>query len=65
MRAARVRPDVELAYRVSGQEPVGTPRMFRAPLARDLLGKQVGDTAVIQGPGGKTTVHIDAIEKIV
>jgi 3-oxoadipate enol-lactonase len=35
MRAARVRPDVELAYRVSGQERVGTPLMFLAPLARD------------------------------
>ncbi len=38
---------------------------YRAPLARDLLGKQVGDTATIQGPTGKSTVTIDAIEKIV
>ena len=38
---------------------------YRAPMAKDLLGKSVGDTATIQGPTGPATVRIDAIEKIV
>lgn len=38
---------------------------YRAPLAKDLLGKHVGDEATIQGPTGPKVVRIEAIEKLV
>ncbi|MEZ5966230.1 MAG: GreA/GreB family elongation factor [Planctomycetota bacterium] len=38
---------------------------YRAPLAKDLLGKSIDDTATIQGPHGPRQVRIEAIEKIV
>jgi len=38
---------------------------YRAPLAKDLLGKRIDDVATIQGPSGPRQVRIEAIEKIV
>jgi transcription elongation GreA/GreB family factor len=38
---------------------------YRAPLAKDLLGKSVGDEATVQGQGGLESVRIAEISKIV
>lgn len=38
---------------------------YRAPLAKDLLGKGVDDVATIQGPQGPRQVRIEAVERLV
>ena len=38
---------------------------YRAPLAKDLLGRKVGDKAQIQDPRGPRDIRIEKIERLV
>ena len=51
----------EIRYQIVGSDEAEPDRgriSILAPLARTLIGKQVGDTVVAQVPGGKKTYHI-------
>jgi transcription elongation factor GreB len=57
--------DARRRYRIVGVDEAD-PRhgliAFRAPLARALLGKEVGDVVTVHAPGGDEDVEIVAIE---
>jgi transcription elongation factor GreA len=38
---------------------------YRAPLAKDLLGRKVGDKATIQDPSGPKNIRIEKIERLI
>ena len=57
--------DEEVTYQIVGPEEAdinaGTISIS-APLARALLGKEVGDEVTVQMPGGKRVFEIDSVE---
>jgi transcription elongation GreA/GreB family factor len=55
-----------LAYRVLGPWDVDDQTInYKAPIAKDLLGKGVGDSAELPAMSGPIRVRVEAIERIV
>jgi transcription elongation factor GreA len=57
--------DEEVTYQVVGVDEADIKQgrvSFRAPLARALIGRSVGDEVVVPAPGGDQTYEILAVE---
>ncbi|MEO5668041.1 MAG: GreA/GreB family elongation factor, partial [Bdellovibrionota bacterium] len=55
----------KVKYQIVGETETDLPRgriSVKAPIARALLGKRVGDEAVVRTPKGETTYEVVGIE---
>lgn len=61
---ADVESDKEVVYRIVGEPEADLKKKWisiTAPLARGLIGKSVGDTAMVQSPGGAREYEVKEI----
>jgi transcription elongation factor GreA len=59
--------DVEMTYRIVGDDEANIKENLisvNSPIARGLIGKNLGDEVGIQTPGGRTDVEIVAVDYI-
>jgi transcription elongation factor GreB len=59
--------DIEATYKIVGEDEIDTPKKhisWKSPVAKALMGKKVGDTAVIKRPKGNMEVEVLKIEYI-
>ena len=64
MRVKDVENDKELTYRIVGELEADIKKRLisvTSPLARGLIGKQKGDLAMVQSPGGAREYEVKAI----
>ena len=62
-----VETDDEVVYQIVGDDEADVKNgkiSVNSPIARGLIGKEVGDVAVIQTPSGTTEFEIDQVEYI-
>ncbi|MEM1434059.1 MAG: transcription elongation factor GreA [Pseudomonadota bacterium] len=60
-----VETDESLTYRIVGEDEADVKQnklSVMSPIARALIGKRVGDVAVVQTPGGDTEYEIDQVQ---
>ncbi len=59
--------DKEVRYQIVGEDEADVKAgkiSIGSPIARALMGKEVGDEAVVKAPGGETSYEIDAVEHL-
>jgi len=59
--------DEELVYQIVGDDEADVKKgkiSVNSPIARGLIGKEIGDVAAIQTPSGMTEFEIDQVEYI-
>ncbi len=57
----------EVRYKIVGEDEADLKAgkiSIMSPIARAIVGKQVGDVAVVQTPGGELEYEVDAVEHI-
>ena len=62
-----VETDQELSYQIVGEDEAdikGGKISVTSPFARALIGKEVGDVALVKAPGGDVEYEIDAVKHI-
>ncbi|MEH6542487.1 MAG: transcription elongation factor GreA [Porticoccaceae bacterium] len=62
-----VESDEEVVYRIVGDDQANVKESrisYQSPIARALMGKEVGDVAVVQTPSGVIEYEIDAVKYI-
>lgn len=60
-----VETDAEVTYKIVGDDEADVKKNMisvNSPIARGLIGKEVGDEATIQTPGGEVAYEIDAVK---
>ncbi|WP_075187676.1 transcription elongation factor GreA [Teredinibacter haidensis] len=59
--------DEELTYKIVGEDEASikiNKISVTSPIARALVGKEVGDVAVVRAPGGEVEYEIDSVKHI-
>ena len=62
-----VETDVEVTYQIVGEDEASVKLgkiSITSPIARALIGKEVGDVVVVQAPGGNIEYEIDSVKHI-
>ncbi|MBQ0799784.1 MAG: transcription elongation factor GreA [Porticoccaceae bacterium] len=62
-----VESDEEVVYRIVGDDEANVKEhriSYQSPIARALIGKEIGDVAVVQTPSGVVEYEIDAVKYI-
>ena len=62
-----VETDEEVRYRIVGDDEADVKAgkiSISSPIARAMMGKEVGEEVVVRAPGGETTYEIDAVEHL-
>ncbi len=62
-----VETEEEVRYQIVGDDEADVKAgkiSISSPIARAMMGKEVGDEVVVKAPGGETTYEIDAVEHI-
>ncbi|MEJ2087581.1 MAG: GreA/GreB family elongation factor, partial [Gammaproteobacteria bacterium] len=57
----------EMRYKIVGEDEADLKSgkiSIMSPIARAIVGKIVGDTAVVQTPGGEREYEVDAVEHV-
>ncbi|MBB5212444.1 transcription elongation factor GreA [Microbulbifer hydrolyticus] len=63
----RTEDDSEVTYKIVGDDEADVKKQkisVNSPIARALIGKEVGDVVVVQTPSGTIEYEIDAVEHI-
>ncbi|WP_045857824.1 transcription elongation factor GreA [Teredinibacter purpureus] len=64
VKLINVETDEEIAYKIVGQDEANVKInkiSVTSPIARALIGKEVGDVAVVKAPGGDVEYEIDDV----
>lgn len=59
--------DEEVTYKIVGEDEADVKQLkisVTSPIARALVGKEVGDIAVVNAPGGQIEYEIDSVKHI-
>jgi transcription elongation factor GreA len=62
-----VETDVEVTYQIVGEDEASVKLgkiSITSPIARALIGKEVGDVVVVHAPGGNIEYEIDSVKHI-
>ena len=62
-----VETDAEVTYQIVGEDEASVKLgkiSITSPIARALIGKEVGDVAVVQAPGGNVEYEIDSVKHL-
>lgn len=62
-----VQTDEEVRYQIVGDDEADVKAgkiSISSPIARAMMGKEVGEEIVVRAPGGETTYEIDAVEHL-
>ena len=62
-----VETDVEVTYQIVGEDEASVKLgkiSITSPIARALIGKEVGDVVVVQAPGGNIEYEIDSVKHL-
>jgi transcription elongation factor GreA len=64
VRLLNLDSDEEVTYKIVGEDEADTKTgsiSYKAPIAKALMGKTIGDEVVFQAPGGKFTYEVVAV----
>ena len=67
VKLINVETDDEISYQIVGEDEASIKAnkiSVTSPIARALVGKQVGDVAVVKAPGGEIEFEIDGVQYI-
>lgn len=67
VKLINVENDAEVAYQIVGEDEADIKSnkiSVTSPIARALVGKEVGDIAVVNAPGGTIEYEIDSVQHI-
>ncbi|WP_018274627.1 transcription elongation factor GreA [Teredinibacter turnerae] len=67
VRLINVETDEEISYKIVGEDEANLKQnkiSVTSPIARALVGKEVGDVALVKAPGGDIEYEIDAVSHI-
>ncbi|ACR13699.1 transcription elongation factor GreA [Teredinibacter turnerae] len=67
VRLINVETDEEISYKIVGEDEANLKLnkiSVTSPIARALVGKEVGDVALVKAPGGDIEYEIDAVSHI-
>nr|MBX2859505.1 GreA/GreB family elongation factor [Cellvibrionaceae bacterium] len=62
-----VETDAEISYKIVGEDEANLKQnkiSVTSPISRALVGKEVGDVAVVKAPGGDIEYEIDQVKHI-